>query len=433
MAAVSIAAPSSRRVVAGASAALAVRVLGAVLMLGFQVLVARRLGASEAGRFYLVFAVVAVASTLGRYGTDQIVVRLVALGDGDAGALRSTYRAATVLSVALCSAAAAAVVALAGWGAGHAFGDPALAGPLRLGGLCAVPLGLVTVQGEAIKGLGRIVPGAAVQSLVAPVASIAVLLLVPAADDASAVVLVYGAGLVLSVLAASATWRWGTAGTPAAGAPPRGHRPLRPELAGLARSCRPFFAASAYGLVLSWAGVIALGAMGTSADVAGYFAADRYTNAASMALVALNSAVGPHFARLWAVGDRAAVRRLLVGTTRASAAAGLLFLAGALAVSGPLLSVFGSGFASSVGPFRILALGQFVVLAGGPVTSLLVMSGREAAQARAGAVASAIAVALLLVLVPPFGLYGAATALTVAVTANKLLIALALRRALVED
>ena len=109
------------------------------------------------------------------------------------------------------------------------------------------------------------------------------------------------------------------------------------------------------------------------------------------------------------------------------AGVGVVLLAVTLIGAELLLGVFGSGFSDAAGPLRVLAVGQFVVLAGGPVTTVLVMVGGERAQARAGWIAVAVLVALLVGLVPAYGAMGAAIATSTALSTNKLVVALAVR------
>lgn len=408
--------PARRQLAGGAAGAFAARAGGAVLMLAFQVIVARRLGTLDAGRFYLVFVITSVLAVVGRYGADQLLHRAVAAARDDGSPL-AAYRGALALSSRLLGLAAVGLLAAAGPLA-ELLGDPTLAGPLRVAALGVVPFGLVAVQGEAIKGRGRATSGAAVQSLVAPAVTLGLVAL-PVVDSLHGVVVAYVAGLLASAAVAELVWRRSLPAVP--DAPPLGVRELL-------SASTPFFWTSTWALVLLWADVIWLGVAGRPGDVAAYFAADRWAQVASMALVAVNGVIGPHFARLWAVGAVGPLRHLLRSTTVVLAGGAVALFAVTTLLAEPLLRIFGDDFTAAVTPLRLLAMGQLVVLATGPVTVLLVMVGGERDQARAGALAAAALVGLLLPLVPAHGASGAAAAATVALIVNKLVIVAALRR-----
>ena len=416
-------APPLRRIARAASAAFVWRATGAGLMLVFQVVVARRGGAAVAGRFYLVFAVVSVLAVVGRYGTDLLALRLIAVGAlGDGGRRVATLYRDSLALAAVPLAALSTVLFIAAGPLGRVvFHDPALVSAFRVGALAILPLGLVAVQGEALKGLGLSGTGAFVQSVVAPVVSLTVL---DGVGDlkVSRIALVYVVGVACSAAIAHVIWR-------------RSSEPFASDvrnrgaaIRALAGECRPFFWTSVYMLVLTWGGVIALGTVGSPADVASFFAADRWTGVCSMLLVAANGAVGPHFASLWAQGHRAEVRALL-GSTTAGALALAAVVCGAIAVAaGPLLRVFGDTFVDARTALLILLVAQFVVLAGGPVTVLVAMTGYERMQQRAAAIAAATYIVLLAVLVPSHGVVGAAVAMAAALMLNKTLLFRTARR-----
>lgn len=420
---------SRGQIAGGASAAFTGRAGGALLMLMFQVLLARRLGVSAAGRFYLVLALISVVAVVGRFGTDQLVLRMVSVRRQQTGVVAEAYRASIRLAAALLALLSVLLVLGSSVLATTVFHDPTLTGLIVIGAVGILPFGLVAIQGEAIKGLGRPGLGSVIQSVVAPAVSLAALVSLPHLRSTTGVVILQVVGLATAWAVGEIVWRLLTHSDDASvrsagGAVPR---------AEFVRACTPFFGASAYGLVLAWGPVLALGMAGRMDDTAAYFAAERWTAVASMVLVAVNGSVGPHFARLWAVGNAGEFARLLRVSTLSLGIAAVALFAATVVLAEPMLGVFGEEFGYAAPALRVLAFGQLVVLAGGPVTIALVMAGHERAQAQAGRVASAASVALLIVLVPGHSLKGAAVAATIALVLNKGMITVALRGVLSKE
>jgi O-antigen/teichoic acid export membrane protein len=125
-------------------------------------------------------------------------------------------------------------------------------------------------------------------------------------------------------------------------------------------------------------------------------------------LSAVNIVVAPQFAALHAAGDAAGLKRVAQRSafwTRAIAVPALLVL---LTVPDLILQVFGPQFKEGAWALRILAVGQFVNLATGPVGIILLMTGNEKIMRNNIAVSAALNLIGNLVLVPTYGAIGAA-------------------------
>lgn len=129
----------------------------------------------------------------------------------------------------------------------------------------------------------------------------------------------------------------------------------------------------------------------------------------------LASVVTPHIARLYAEGQRAQLQRL------SSYTAGTMFLG--VMVASALLLVFGSfllelcfgpDFLQAYLPMMILCAGHLLSAFTGPNALLLNMTRFERSVAKSFAVSIALNVGLSLILIPMFGIAGAATATSIA-------------------
>lgn len=144
-----------------------------------------------------------------------------------------------------------------------------------------------------------------------------------------------------------------------------------------------------------------------------YFAASRLANVFAMLLSALNSFAFRRLPALYFAGARAEIDRSLMLMAEVSAvciAIGLMIFSFGAA---ELLGLFGASFVAYKWTLIVLAIGTAVQSAGGTAPSILQLTGHEGIYVPM--VAGNVALRLLgfLILIPPFGILGAAIACTV--------------------
>lgn len=153
---------------------------------------------------------------------------------------------------------------------------------------------------------------------------------------------------------------------------------------------------------------ILLGTFAGVEDVGLYAAASRLAGLPVFGLTAVAAWVPPFIAEASAAGDRARLEQLARVSARATAA----FVAPvslALVVLGSwLLGLFGPEFPRANAALRLLLIGQLFNAATGPVGYFLTMAGHQDRVAALEAVSSAASFLLNLVLIPAFGIEGAA-------------------------
>lgn len=148
--------------------------------------------------------------------------------------------------------------------------------------------------------------------------------------------------------------------------------------------------------------------------IAVYFAATRILQFVVFASYAASAATAPRFAEAKARGDLASLRALVVRTARLTSAATLVIGMGVLLVAPILLRFFGPGFDASYGPLVVLVVGVLAYSLFGPAEDILNMLGGERLSAAVALSALAVAVLLNLLLIPFYGVMGAAVAMAVA-------------------
>jgi O-antigen/teichoic acid export membrane protein len=155
---------------------------------------------------------------------------------------------------------------------------------------------------------------------------------------------------------------------------------------------------------------ILLGSLAGPADAGLYSAASRLALLIGFAVTAVNALLGPMCADLHARGDWGGLRRAVAqGTLMASVTA--LVLAVGLLLFGPwLLHLFGPVFPRAAGALATLALGQLALAVLGSGGGLLAIAGRNRVLMGVMVAAALVDGVLCVLLIPPFGIDGAALA-----------------------
>lgn len=396
--------PHMTEIMGAASVAFALKVLGAGFAFGFNVLLARMLGADGAGIYFLALTAAAIAGVLGRMGLDNALLRFTAAGAAveDWAAVQGVYRKG--MSFALCASAASALVmfVIAPWLANNVFSEPRLASPLRWMALAVVPMTLLSLHAEMLKGLKRIRDSLLVQRVGVPALSLLGLTLVGRHWGVNGAVLAHVLATCGMALVGIALWRVAT--------PRLKGVSSRFETRELLGSSIPLFWVTSTMLMMNWTATIALGVWGTKADVGLFGAAYRTATLTSFMLIAVNSIAAPKFAELYRQGDMESLgstaRNCAKLATALATPALLLFML----APGWVMGIFGPQFSMGASLLAILAIGQFVNVATGSVSYLLMMTGHERLMRNSALVAGGTNVVLAAILIPRFGVVGAAIA-----------------------
>jgi len=162
----------AREILLGAGISLALRVLGAGLGFGFNVVLARMVGAEGTGIYFIGLSVVSVVSIFGRLGLDSVALRRIAIHHDASGNPAGIATRVVKLGMLASLIASILVFGLAPLLADFVFSKPELSWPLRWMALSIVPLTLMTLYAEMLKGLKRIFYSQLVQVVLTPAISV---------------------------------------------------------------------------------------------------------------------------------------------------------------------------------------------------------------------------------------------------------------------
>jgi O-antigen/teichoic acid export membrane protein len=193
-------------------------------------------------------------------------------------------------------------------------------------------------------------------------------------------------------------------------------------------SAGPLLAVAALVFVNSRIDLFAIGYL-MNTDAVGLFSiVDRVTQILALVIGAFATAYAPRVGQLHARNELSALQLQLTSLARTASLIViplilLLFVAGQ-----PILKLFGAGFEAGLSALRILVLGQIVNVGCGAVAMALTMTGHEKTALRGFAAGFALNLGLDLLLIPHYGLDGAATATAVSVAFVNLMLVNQLKR-----
>lgn len=411
-----------REILRGSAAAMAVKVVAAGSAFLMNVVLARKLGAAEAGLFQMAYPVLVLVAVFSRMGLDGTLTRFIA-GEGAAGNRAATitiYRHAVLWVGALGLASAVALYAAAPWFGTVVFEAPGLLPVLGVLAFGVPILALSVLHAQALQGLKRIAQSMTILNVSIPLLFLVALVLAPSPDAESAAWLYLGAATVTLGLG----YFWWRRAAPY-------DEPAQP-FAGklLVHSCLPLWGVALLTQVIQWSSQLLLGVWGDPVEVALFASALRTAMLTSFVLVAVNSIAAPKFAAMHRTGDFSSLRRVALFSVRLMLLAAVPVLVFMLAMPEWLMGWFGPEFVAAAPALQVLALGQFVNIATGSVGFLLSMTGHEKLLRTNVLIAASVGVGLGLALIGPFGIVGAAVATAAAVATQNLLGVLQVKRVL---
>lgn len=411
-----------REVLQGSAVAMFVKVLAAGAAFLMNVVLARKLGAAEAGLFQLAYPVLVLIAVFSCMGLDGTLTRFIA-GEGAVGNRAATitiYRQAVLWVGALGMASAAALYAAVPWLGAVVFKEPELSPVLGVFALVVPILALSLLHAQALQGLKRIAQSMTILNVAIPLIFLVALVLAHSPDAESAARLYLGAATVTLGLG----YFWWRRAAPY-------DEPVRP-FAGklLLHSCLPLWGVAMLAQVIQWSSQLLLGVWGDPVQVALFASALRTAMLTSFVLVAVNSIAAPKFAAMHRSGDLSGLRRVALFSGRLMFLAAVPVLVFMLAMPEWLMGWFGPEFVAAAPALQVLAVGQFVNIATGSVGFLLSMTGHEKLLRTNVLIAASVGVGLGLALIGPFGIVGAAMATAAAVATQNLLGVLQVKRVL---
>jgi len=410
----------------GSAVFLAIYGFGSGISFGVHLLMARLLGAKSYGYFVYASSWMAILLLGCNIGLKPTVVRFVAAykARGEWSSLRGLLHCSTGWTIA-ASAAVTILFGIALW-LMHPRLDE-LGTTLALMELAMPFMALADVWSSAVRGLGAIArsqyPASIVQHVLVGITLVTILFVFGENGGAASAAAAFLIATIGTMMVAQCFLRLELP-RQVLTSPPRYFHAEWLHVAG------SNFLISLFQAVRAPLIVVISGAYLDAQQLAYYVAAHRLANVMSLGLRGISGFASPLISRYFALADFSKLQRLAHLAARGAFA---MALATALVLVGfgyNLLGLFGAGFKTAYTPLLVLLSGELVAAAAGPVGFLMTMTNRQVSATWIEAATSVIAIGLALVLIPHYGILGAAVVVAASDAVRNISMSVALWRQL---
>ncbi|UFJ42508.1 flippase [Brevibacillus humidisoli] len=417
-------------VMRSSTAAFLLRFLSFALIYLLQLLIARVYGAAEVGVFHLTVTILTIGMVLISAGTDTSLIRLIPELRTEGSSHLIPHLVNKVIAVTSIAAVVAGIGlwASAEWLARAIFTDDLLIVPLQIAALLLPCVLLTRLYAAAFRAEKKTSSSIWFEVLAIRVLHISglllMLLLFPL--DSLYVMYTYGLAVTVTALWGAITWHRKAAGSQDSnshGMVKEGATTTstRIEVHQILSLSLPMYLSSSMVLLMDWTDTLLLGVFTTPEIVGIYSIVLKLSLLTSFSFASINTILLPKFSELYWSGDVTRLQKL-VGTsnrllfwTSAPMLIGLAFFAESF------LSLFGAEFVSGGLSLLILCAGQFISSMTGNVIALLNMTGHQRRARDTLLISAAVNILGNCLLIPIWGMTGAAVATSLSMGVRDLL------------
>lgn len=359
----------SGRLTSRVTSALIARALSLLATFAMTLIIARVLGPASSGSFFLAFTTLALVATIGRFGTDNFVLKV----SGHAGV--DLHAATRRLLAILVVASVTASLLLAGtvlWLFPGLLGESVAL--TVVAAFSTVPFAMSVFAGAVLRGTGRVALGIIAELGSLPTMTAVALLVLDQLGAAT-----FETSLIVFAGSAAATALWSL---PIALRRSADHRARVPQATTPPvinpRSLISMMGTSVLFYLLTWAPAYVLGATATLESVAQYAVSVRLAAFVSLGATMQTSYLAPEFSLLYHRGALADLNELCRRSTNRVTALAALIALPLVVAPGPILSLFyGDDYAPAAVALATLAGAALVVTALGQVNQLMLLCDLE--------------------------------------------------------
>jgi len=353
--------------------ALTIRGLAAIASFVMNMVISRRLGATEAGYFFLALAFVTVFSNITRLGTDNAIIRFISVYSKNKewykvnGALKASIKYSIYVSIIF----ALVTIGLSNFISTTIFSKPLLKGVLIFMTVAIPFTAVYNIFGFAFQAIKKVIFSVLFLNVVVPVLVIfAVLFFKPA--RAESLGWMYLGTTVITVILAFFSWRFVVPDT----------QSKHFDGTDFWKSSKSLWVIIICQQLMQWGGQFIAGIFLKAPDIAVLAVAQRTSMLISFILIAVNFVSAPRFSTYYNDGDMAGLKKFAVTTTRVMTLVATPLVVLILIFPTWIMTLFGHDFSNGANLLRVLAIGQFINVITGSIGYLLIMTGHEKGNAK---------------------------------------------------
>lgn len=390
-----------------------VNILGIGVSFLLQILLARLLGVQDFGQYALVLTWISLLLLVAKLGLDTATLRFLPeySAKGQWALLRGFERrstqAALAMSLAMAGGVVAAVLML-----NHRL-EPGLAPAFYVGSLLLPAVTYLSLQGAHLQAFHQVIWSQTSQNLVRPLllmAGLTLFGLILELPLSAARAMELSLIVTLLTIAGMALLK----------------RRLLPYIffqgernyhdgmwTGVAI---PMLFITSFNMILNQADIIMVGSLLSTREAGIYAAVSRIASLIPFAIVLVNTITSPLIAELYSQRRLHDMQRMMTRVAWGSMLVSAPLCLGIVVTAPYLLGLFGPDFISGSTSLAILAFSRLMIALTGSVGYLMSMTGHHKPAATILGVGAILNIVLDIILIPPFGIEGAAVASVITTT-----------------
>jgi O-antigen/teichoic acid export membrane protein len=395
-----------KELLAGSSVAFVLRITGMLFSYVWILLITRNFGADAMGIFALSTTVLSVFSILGKLGLDMALLRFVSeySAQGRHDLVKEVYIKALKIIIPLSLFLALLLFFLSPYIANNIFHREYLSYYFRIVSLGVLPMVLININSQALRGLKKIKEFSFFQNISNPMfAGIALLTLLVFTKEQSAPLISYVTALLLGASVSYILWQRNIKAD-------KNQHEKSVRLRDMLNVSVPMLLSSSMSFIIEWTAIIMLGMFRSNVEVGIFNVAVKISLITTVSLMAINSIAAPKFAEFYGKSDMAGLGRIARQSSKLIFWTSFPVLLIIFVSPSFILGVFGEDFKAGVLALILLTIGQFINAVSGSVGFILNMTGRQKVFQNIILITTMLNILLNLILIPAYGINGAAFA-----------------------
>lgn len=383
-----------------------VRGLGAISLFLMTIVIARNFHVESAGLFFLSLTIINILVTFGLLGFEQGALKFIGQyhDKSDWLSINAIISKSYVITGIFLLFISVLVALFAGEISVLAFNKPDLETYLFLLSPAILLLGLITLTAHQLQAMHHSLHSVFILSICIPLAFMSTIYILEPTEIqdilswyvyVSAMVLIYSIVVLISFLQTI--------------------NKSKIDMSVVLTTTFPLWIIVLMNQLIQWSGLLIAGVWAPAEDIAYLSVALRLAALLTFVLIVINMILAPKFAALSPKNDFREVQRLLHLSTLIMVVLAVPIMSIIILFPEWLMSLFGEGYGNGSLLLMILAFGQLVNVVTGAVAYLMMMTGYEKELRNIVLFSGLLSIVLALILVPIFGVLGAAvsTALTI--------------------
>ena len=401
-----------KELLVGSSTSFVFKVFGFATNYMFILIVTRSLGAETMGIFALSLTLVQIFSVIGRLGLDSALLRFVSeyYAQNRKDMVKEVYIKAINVVIPISLALAIFLFIFSKYISGYVFNGEHLSVYFKIASFAIMPLVLITVNSECLRGLKKIKEYSFLQTgSVFLFAAFILAVSMNFTTEKYMPLVAYIISLFFVAILSFVMWLNDSEFmfVPSGGSIKMGT---------ILDVALPMLFTTSLVMVLQWADTIMLGMFKSEAEIGVYNVAVKVSMLTGIVLFSINSIAAPKFAEFYGRQDIKGIGRLSQQSTRLIFWCSLPILTTFFLFPSLVLGLFGEEFKGGIYALMLLAAGQFINAISGSVGYILQMTGKQRVHQNIMLIATAINIALNALLIPTYGINGAAFASMISIT-----------------